>query len=229
MKSLVILPAPFEWIDIPGKGYSIAKYPITNAQYAKFIKAGGYTTESWWIKRGWQRKQDDGWAEPRFWQDSKWNGAEQPVIGVSWYEAVAFCLWLRDVTSENIMLPTEDQWQYAAQSDDGRIYPWGNEWDSSRCNNHFEMKGICKTTSVTQYEGKNNSPFGVVDMAGNVWDWCLTNHNTRTNHMNSNAKLRVLRGGSWIDFQPFMFQCDYRFSGYPYIRYYFNGFRLSRS
>ena len=66
------------------------------------------------------------WSEPRFWNDSQWNGAQHPVVGVSWYEAVAFCLWLSDVTGERIMLPTEDQWQYAAQGDDGRTYPWGN-------------------------------------------------------------------------------------------------------
>jgi len=184
LTSLDLMPKPFAWIDIPNKGYSIAKYPVTNAQFAEFIKAGGYEIEKWWTEEGWQKRlegwhyQDKtwqasgtSWTQPRYWDDKKLNGAMQPVVGVSWFEAVAFCLWLSDATGENIMLPTEDQWQYAAQGDDGRTYPWGNEWNRDLCNNNVDKKGIGKTTPVTQYEGKGDSPFGVVDMSGNVWEW----------------------------------------------------------
>ena len=123
-----ILPAPFAWIEIPGKNYALAKYPLTNAQYAPFIKAGGYKNKQWWTEAGWQTCQKEKWIEPRYWQDKDFNGADQPVVGVSWYEAVAYCLWLSEQTGQKIMLPTEEQWQYAAQGDDGREYPWGNEW-----------------------------------------------------------------------------------------------------
>jgi formylglycine-generating enzyme required for sulfatase activity len=215
--SVNLMPAPFEWINIPaGRGvmqthdanitldippqpYQISKYPITNAQYAKFMDAGGYNHQGWWTDQGWELCQKEKWTQPRYWTDANFNSATHPVVGVSWFEAVAFCLWLSDVTGEKIMLPTEAQWQYAAQGDDGRLYPWGDDWDENRCNHDVEGKGIGKTTSVTQFEGKNkgDSPFGVVDMAGNVWEWCLTDYDNLTNDMNSNATKRVLRGGSW--------------------------------
>lgn len=239
--SLDLMPQPFAWIEIPNKGYSIAKYPITNAQFAKFIEADGYKEEKWWTKEGWQKCQEgwhyDGgwkasgkaWTQPRYWNDSEWNGAEQPVVGVSWYEAVAFCLWMSEVTGEKIMLPTEDQWQYAAQGDDGRDYPWGKKWDASRCNNNVDSKGIGKTTPVRQYEGKGDSPFGVVDMAGNVWEWCLTDSENKTNDINSYVTYRVLRGGSWDSIYSDYFRCDNRNWNSPLNRSNLNGFRVSRS
>lgn len=226
--SLSLLSAPFEWIEIPKKGYSIAKYPVTNAQFVKFIEVGGYNTERWWTKDGWQKRQKENWAEPRYWGDSKWNGAEQPVVGVSWYESVAFCLWMSEATGEKIMLPTEDQWQYAAQGDDGRTYPWGNDWDATRCQNG--AGGNAKSTSpVTQYEGKGDSPFGVVDMAGNVWEWCLTDYDAKTNNINSSANSRVLRGGSWLNSDSVDGHCGNRYFRFPHYWYYDFGFRLSRS
>jgi len=235
--SLSLLPAPFDWIKIPARarspGYSIAKYPVTHAQFAKFIEAGGYKHQQWWTVAGWEQRQQAKWTEPRYWIDSTWNGAEQPVVGVSWFEAVAFCLWLSETTGEKIMLPTEDQWQYAAQGDDGRAYPWGPKWDASRCNNSVDSKGIGKTTTVRQYEGADgrpsgDSPFGVVDMAGNVREWCLTDYDTKTNDINSNITNRVLRGGSWYDYNADNFRCDYRNWSSPHDRGDFIGFRLSR-
>lgn len=225
------LPAPFAWVEIPKKGYSIAKYPVTNAQFAKFVEAGGYGEKRWWTAEGWQKRQEgwhyDGgwkpsgtsWTEPRYWRDSQWNGTEQPVVGVSWFEAVAFCLWLSDVTGKNIMLPTEDQWQYAAQGDDGRTYPWGNDWDCKRCNNSVKPCDSHVTTPVTQYEGrrKGDSPFGVVDMAGNVWEWCLTDYDNKTNDVNRSANTRVLRGGSWFVKNTDYFRCDYRGRNAPHV------------
>lgn len=242
--SLTLMPAPFDWIEIPKKGYRIAKYPVTNAQFATFIEAGGYKQQKWWTQAGWEAKakgwarnsskstwEETGtaWTQPRYWTDSQWNGAEQPVVGVSWYEAVAFCLWLSDVTGENIMLPTEDQWQYAAQGDDDRDYPWGNDWDCKRCNNSVKPCNSNVTTPVRQYEGKGDSPFGVVDMAGNVWEWCLTDYNNKTNDMNSYAEFRVLRGGSWLLSNTGNFRCDYRSRNDPLGRNSGLGFRVSCS
>jgi formylglycine-generating enzyme required for sulfatase activity len=239
LRSIDILPPPFAWIDIPaGKvvidsetktvaPFQIAKYPITNAQFAKFVEADGYNQLKWLTEVGW--KQREGWTQPRYWDNSNLNKDDQPVVGVSWYEAVAFCLWLSAATDESIMIPTEVQWQYAAQGDEGRAYPWGNNWDGSRCNNNVNGQGIRRTSPVREYEGKGESPFGVVDMAGNVWEWCLTDYETRTNDIYSNANKRVLRGGSWFEGNISDFQVRRRFWYNPRVWDGNYGFRIARS
>jgi len=241
-----LLPGPFAWVEIPGgRGtmetdeasvtlaiptarYWIGKYPVTNAQYAKFIEAGGYRERRWWTDAGWAARQENDWTEPRFWDDGRFNGAEQPVVGVSWYEAVAFCRWLSDVTGEKIMLPTEAQWQYAAQGGDGRAYPWGNEWDCTRCNNSASPCDSHATTPVRQYEGKGDSPFGVVDMAGNVWEWCATAYGTGSDALDG-TDVRVLRGGSWVNIYPVNLRAAVRYRLIPDDRYSNDGFRCARS
>ncbi len=243
-----LLPAPFSWVDIPaGKvklkvggylkadttfdvpAFSIARYPVTNAQFAKFVEAGGYRERQWWTEAGWEAREK-GWTAPRYWTDSKWNGADQPVVGVSWYEAVAFCKWLSATTGERIMLPTEGQWQRAAQGDDRRAYPWGNEWDCKRCNNSVEPCKSEVTTPVTRYEGeqKGDSFFGVTDMAGNVWEWCLTTYKTGSESLEG-EDARVLHGGSWYLNGVGRFRCDYRYRLFPQGRNDDGGFRISRS
>lgn len=259
-----ILPAPFDWIDIPaGKvtlenkkdfygggqtfevpAFAIAKYPITNAQFARFIEAGGYKNRPWWTEAGWDAREKGydwdskssswqptgkAWTAPRYWNDKKWNGSDYPVVGVSWYEAVAFCRWLSDITGENVLLPTEQHWQRAAQGNEGRTYPWGNEWDRNCCNNNVEDKGSGQTTPVTHYEGKGDSPFGVVDMAGNVWEWCLTDYETGSQEINISVNGRVLRGGSWCVNGTVNFRAAFRYWDHPYDRNVDNGFRCARS
>lgn len=210
---LDLLPPPFEWCDIPAGrvtleagGYvpkdgqtfdvatfAIAKYPITNAQFAKFIDVGGYWERRWWTDAGWMRRENDQWTKPRFWDDLEFNGADYPVVGVSWYEAVAFCTWLREISGVEVRLPTEQEWQRAAQGDDGREYPWENDFDTARCNTRGS--GIGRTTPVTQYPN-GASPYGVMDMAGNVWEWCLTEYPSGNTGLIGGVK-RVVRGGSW--------------------------------
>lgn len=250
-RSIDLLPAPFAWINIPAgtvtlhteKGriknyipegqsqtfdvpaFAIAKYPVTNAQFRLFVDAGGYSERTWWTDAGWARCEKEGWTEPRYWQDDRWNGTEQPVVGVSWYEAAAFCLWLSDLTGERIMLPTEQMWQRAAQGDDGREYPWGKKWAASRCNSNVDDKGIGRTTPVRQYEGEGDSPFGVVDLAGNVWEWCLTTYETGEIALNGTG-VRVLRGGSWNLNVTAFFRCAYRDWFNPNYWYNNAGFRL---
>lgn len=256
--SLDLMPAPFAWIEIPGahgwmdtcgpditlliptEKYWISKYPITNAQFATFIEAGGYKDKQWWTDDGWKACEEGWsensdskpagteWAEPRFWTHSKWNAAEQPVVGVSWYEAVAFCLWLSDVTGENIMLPSDSQWQYAAHANDGGVYPWGKDWDCRRCNNSVNPCRSRGATPVRQFEGKGDSPFGVVDMAGNVWEWCLTDYIHGTNDINTSDILPVLCGGSWDCDDVRLFRSGFCDGGIPYARSKGLGFRICR-
>jgi formylglycine-generating enzyme required for sulfatase activity len=241
---------PFEWIEIPagkvtltpdefGKKESylkrdtvfdiptflIAKYPITNAQYAKFVEAGGYGEDKWWTAVGWQRREKDGWTEPRYWQDAKWNGADYPVVGVSWYEAITFCRWLSEAMGENVLLPTEQEWQRAAQGDDSRWYPWGNEKPNEQLCNWD--RNIGRTTPVTQYP-KGASPYGVMDMSGNVWEWCLTAYRSGSTSLDE-LDTRVLRGGSWGDFVTDFLRVAYRSLSTSHDWHDGRGFRIARS
>ncbi|MFT5193681.1 MAG: hypothetical protein ACI85U_000686 [Candidatus Promineifilaceae bacterium] len=228
-KPKIVLPNLFDWIEILGKDYSISKYPVTNGQYALFVKDGGYKQDKWWTAEGVGKRNGEKWSEPRYWDDPKWNGESYPIVGVSWFEAVAFCNWLSEKQGQTIMLPTEEQWQYAAQGDDGRKYPWGNKWVDSKCNHNVGEKGIGKTTPVTQYEGKVDSPFGVVDMSGNVWEWCLTDYDKKTNDVDATAEYRVLRGGSWNYNNGEFFAVSDRDRVNPYFRRYDVGFRVALS
>lgn len=183
----VILPAPFTWIRIPDKNYSVAKYPTTNGQFDVFKRDGGYHNEEWWLQSGWEERVAKNWKAPRYWHDPKWNGATLPVVGVSWYEAVAYSRWLSRKLNERIELPTEEQWLYAAEGDDPRPFPWGKSWNADRCNSSAGTANWGQTSPVTKYQNIGDSPFGVVDMLGNVWEWCLEWDESK----------KPLRGGSW--------------------------------
>jgi len=107
---------------------------------------------------------------------------------------MAFTRWLSEKIGQTVTLPTEMQWQRAAQGDDERGYPWGNEFDPAKCNT--SESGFKKTTSVDQYP-EGASPFGVLDMAGNVREWCLNEYGDPLNVSGTGEGTRVLRGGSW--------------------------------
>jgi hypothetical protein len=246
--SLELMPEPFAWIDIPGNlgknwtgaSYKIAKYPVTNAQFAKFIEAGGYRERRWWTDAGWEAREQgwawvdeewkltgNPWIEPRYWNDIDFNGSEYPVVGVSWFEAIAFCSWLSEVTGEPILLPTDEQWQYAAQGDDGRLYPWGNEWDCKKCNNSVNPCDSNGTSPVRQFEGIGDSPFRVVDLVGNVWEWCLSDYDSNRSEINIFSGSRVVHGGHWYNNEPDFFHCNDRIGSYPSFGNYVIGFRLT--
>lgn len=142
--------------------YFIDKYPVTNAQFSQFIEANGYKQKVYWSEAGWQYNLDfnplDGDEIDAILQGDK----DCPVVNVSWYEAEAFAHWAGK------RLPTEAEWEKAARGTDGRIYPWGNEFDKTRLN-CAEAK-IEKSTPVTKYP-QGQSVYGCFDMAGNVWEW----------------------------------------------------------
>jgi formylglycine-generating enzyme required for sulfatase activity len=165
--------------------FAMGKYPVTNAQHQAFIADGGYEEDRWW--QGLARR----FTEPR---KAVCTIENHPRDAVSWYEAVAFCRWLSAKTGRHVSLPTESQWQYAAQGSDGRAFPWGSTFDKSLCNTR--ESGIGKTTPVDRYPN-GRSPFGVSDMAGNVWEWCLNEYADLSHVDTSGAAARVVRGGSW--------------------------------
>jgi iron(II)-dependent oxidoreductase len=178
--------------------YCISKYQVTCAYYLEFIAATG---------REWR------WAGAR-----KPERAAHPAVVVSWYDARAFCEWLTGVwrvegrisNEEHVRLPTEAEWEKAARGIDGRIWPWGNEPpDASRLN-----FGNSDTAPVGAHSPVGDSPYGVVDMAGNVWEWTSTlwgdvTHGQypypytmtdgRENLVACGSAQRVLRGGSFYN------------------------------
>lgn len=175
--------------------YRIGKYPVTNGQYRQFIDSGGYTPEGnhYWSREGWKSKEK--WTEPAFRCDVRFNAANQPVVGVSWYEAEAYCAWLTDhlrTTGEigqdqEIRLPREAEWEYAARGNGRRTWPWGSNWDSGRANT--AEGGVGGTTAVGMYPD-GVSPLKVFDMAGNVWEWSADWY--------EGSLRKSLRGGSWF-------------------------------
>ena len=119
----------------------MAKYPVTNLQFARFIQADGYEEKGFWSKKGWEYRQDNKWQAPRYWDDRQLNNPISPVVGISWFEAEAYAKWLNQqplpfAKPENyhVALPTEEEWEYAARSSDGREYPWGDEFVDAKTN-----------------------------------------------------------------------------------------------
>ncbi|MBN1562750.1 MAG: SUMF1/EgtB/PvdO family nonheme iron enzyme [Anaerolineae bacterium] len=248
-----LLPAPFEWIMIPAGtvtlkagGYlsepttfevapfAIGKYPITNQQYAPFIAADGYADQTWWTDIGWQHRVRHGITAPRYWGVRDFNDPNAPVMGVTWFEAVAYCNWLSaqaltptpspsEQGKLEITIPTEQQWQRAAQGDDGREFPWGNvdpKWGI--CNYARNANG---TTPVTEHPN-GASPFGVMDMSGNVWELTRTGWETGTDDLDSSER-RIVRGGSWVNDSPITLLTTLRDGPYPADGYHLYGFRIA--
>ncbi len=151
-------------IDLPE--YWIGRYPLTNAQYKRFVDATGYNA-------------------PRHWNGGNplADKLDHPVVYISWHDAQAYCNWA------GLALPTEEEWEKAARGSDGRIYPWGDDPPTAEHGNFNRTVG--ETTSVGRYSPWGDSPYGCVDMAGNVWEWTLSRDEAR----------RVLCGGSWFSGQ----------------------------
>lgn len=218
-------------IVILEKGFWIDKTPVTNEQYQRFLEANRKHREP---------QVDKDWAKPYNWSSLKCpKGSEKhPVVLVSWDDAQDFCKWAGK------SLPTEQQWEKAARGIDGRRWPWGNMWNRNNCNtascwaerdlwdyekdwkrwweNEYPKKfaGQIMTTKVGQF-AETFSPYGCLDNAGNVWEWC-------TDYYDDTKKTRVLRGGAW-DFRPVNAACACRGSIGPGIRDVGIGFRCART
>jgi iron(II)-dependent oxidoreductase len=209
--------------------FRIGRYPVTNAQYARFIEEGGYENRDYWIEAGRVWREAESIAQPRFWEDPKWNQPNHPVVGVSWYEAVAYCRWLSETTGQEFRLPSEAEWEKAARGEHGREWPWGNEFDPQKANT--EESGLRRTTPVGQYSPEGDSPYGASDMAGNVWEWCSTLERDYPYQPDDSREdlegegPRVVRGGSWFDDQRGV-RCAYRHWDDPDDRDLNLGFRV---
>jgi formylglycine-generating enzyme required for sulfatase activity len=279
--------------------FYIGRYPVTNAEYACFIAAGGYEDAAYWptaAARAWLRGEEAGesgavrqWLElwrrlqadtastlrqlersgvtprllesakvvagmtedelraalqdqvaersrvqPAYWDDARFNGPSQPVVGVTWFEALAYTRWLEkqlnvegctlkvwkrgemaDVNLEpstfNVQLPSEAEWALAARGRRGRRYGWGRRWDQWRANT---WEGhVLRTTPVGVYP-QGRTPEGIEDVTGNVWAWTRSLYQPYPYVVDGREDLeadgyRVLRGGCWVN-DPRYARCAYR-------------------
>ena len=202
--------------------FDIARYPVTNAQFQAFVDDGDYHDRRWW----------NGLKKPRF-KPSDWPQGNRPKINVSWYEAVAFTRWLsRQLNDKTICLPNEYQWERAARGTSGLVYPWGNEYRSGYANvdETFDKDGsepLGQTTAVGIYRHAA-SPEGVLDMAGNVWEWCLNAHD-KPNEVRDTPDKPALHGGAWNSFSENARAANRDNRHDSNDRYLSVGFRLLRS
>jgi formylglycine-generating enzyme required for sulfatase activity len=206
---------PIHKVYLPA--FWIMQTPVTNALYRAFVEASGYAKQDFWTPAGWQWRTKEKRTQPRYWGDKEWNQADYPVVGVSWYEAYAYARWLAHIAKLAIALPTEAQWEKAARGTDGRIYPWGNDEPNDQLLNYNNKIG--HTTDVGSYP-QGVSPYGCLDMAGNVWEWTSTLYKPYPYRLEDGREDphdtggRVLRGGSWYG-NLAVARCTVRGSGSP--------------
>ncbi|MEE9354053.1 MAG: SUMF1/EgtB/PvdO family nonheme iron enzyme [Methylococcaceae bacterium] len=260
--------------------FNISKFPITNAQFQCFIDADGYDNDRYWkyseaalawrngkqadlsllkdlddkLRINWESwlLQDTQRASPRFWEQRQWNIPNHPVVGISWYEALAYCKWLNEclrqpklpdqpVIKGIIRLPSEEEWEYAARGTQGLIYAWGNKSDKDKGN--YQETQLERTTSVglfppgIAFDGSTN----IYDLSCNVWEWTQSRWGKSINqpdfeyrHWGQQDKdrndpepveLRVIRGGSWDDDRRDA-RCASRYRIHPINRINDVGFRV---
>jgi formylglycine-generating enzyme required for sulfatase activity len=147
------------------------------------------------------------------------------VIGVTWYEAYAYCRWLAAITKQPYRLPTEAEWEKAARGTDKRLYPWGNQSWPGMCN--IKDEGIGHTTPIDQYSPSGDSPYGVADMMGNVWEWCQTKWTKNNRHADNDPEgsmHRVVKGGAW---NYSLVEITHHFGDEPIFATTSQGFRLA--
>ena len=204
--------------------FYIAVHEITNAQYKRFVDATGHRPPDAY----------DGEGEPApVWQGNAFppDQADHPVTGVSWEDADAYCRWA------GLRLPTEPEWEKAARGEDGRTWPWGNEFDEGRCRSAV---GERAATGRVYEHPEGRSPYGLFAMAGNVAEWCLDWYDAANDYEAyrrgdlsprlQGAELRVTRGGGWHNAEfDWMLRTSQRGHCAPGERHCEIGFRVAMS
>jgi formylglycine-generating enzyme required for sulfatase activity len=201
--------------------YWIAKYPVTYSQYARFVEEDGYRRKTFWSKEGWAWCEKEEREQPACWDDANFNNPIFPVVGVTQYEAQAYCNWLTErlqvvdsprveqgdkwteINLEpgtfHVRLPSEEKWERTARGTDGLDYPWGDVFDFSKANAAEEFSRGIGTTAVCAYP-QGVSPVGAWDMSGNVWEWTLSLYRPYPSEGREDAKANgacVIRGGGF--------------------------------
>jgi formylglycine-generating enzyme required for sulfatase activity len=289
--------------DLTLASFELAVHPVTNAEYGRFLQAGGYRQHAYWPGRAlawrngevgqeamqqsyrqsrqivldalgpeataeairdrfqrslanarfWQehiRESDEtfeAWlreafpppsgpfTKPYFWRSLTWDNPAQPVVGVCWYEARAYCLWLNDLLgSAAYRLPSEAEWEAAGRGrGEWRRYAWVGDFDPLRANTAETRLGV--TTPVGVFPGGATPDTGLLDLCGNVWEWTATPWTEGEAWAPAlgatDGELdgrRVVRGGSWRDIQAGA-RLGYRHYDDPDFRYGELGFRVCRA
>jgi formylglycine-generating enzyme required for sulfatase activity len=190
---------PEDALPIGIQGLRMAAYPVTVAQFRPFVAGDGYRNSAYWTKTGWGWREQGQQQAPIVWEQRAVHIDTYPVVGITWYEAVAYCHWLTARLHEKgylaegyvVRLPTEAEWEWAARGPQANRWPWGEEWLSGACNS--EEAHITLPSAVGTFPAGRNwcgclatdAPAGVnavggdqasavQDLAGNVWEWCST-------------------------------------------------------
>jgi formylglycine-generating enzyme required for sulfatase activity len=159
--------------------YWIGRFPVSVARWKLFVKENDYKPD----------------------EKSLQDPDDHPARYVNWNDAMVYCKWLSEKSGLPVTLPSEAEWEKAARGTDGRIYPWGDEFDKDKCNT--SESGIKNTTPVGMYSPAGDSPYGCADMAGNIWEWTRSKfkpypYNAEDGRENlEGTDARVVRGGSW--------------------------------
>jgi formylglycine-generating enzyme required for sulfatase activity len=171
-------------------------------------------------------------SQPAFWKDRERNNPSQPVVGITWFEARAYCAWLSEVTGKAYRLPSEAEWEAAARGQaegNPHKYPWGDEWDKEKANT---IEGrVMKPSPVGAYSAAGAvGLFGAEDQAGNVYDWTSSlflpyPYDAEKSELEEADAERVARGGSWNNNHRNA-RCAYRFRDIPDVFGSYVGFRL---
>lgn len=207
--------------------FYIGLYCVTNAQYATFLNTW---RPPWELVSHWIRLDADChlvFDGTRF-AVGRETYANHPIVQVTWWGAIAYCEWAE------LRLPRELEWERAARGEDDRPYPWGRQFYLDRCR-HYGNRGSDRTCAVDAY-AKGCSPYGLYNMAGNVWEWCADTYDAEAyaryaaGHMDLPASPgpRVVRGGAWDATEESCLRCSYRAQSDPdYTRLDTHGFRCA--
>jgi formylglycine-generating enzyme required for sulfatase activity len=195
--------------EIALPGYWIGRYPVTVAHWRDFIQSSGFKCE----------------------EKSLGNLDNCPVTDVSWDDAMTYCHWLSEKTGLHVTLPSEAEWEKSARGTDGRVYPWGNEFNGSNCNSQESSVG--EKTEVKKYDPQGNSLYGCADMAGNIWEWTRSlfqpkypyKFDNECEDIKSTEKRITLRGGSYVNSAEFV-RCAMRMENGSSDRDNIIGFRV---
>jgi formylglycine-generating enzyme required for sulfatase activity len=257
--AMVLIPAgEFQMGDSFGEGYanelpvhtvnldaySIGIYEVMNAEYKPFVEADGYADESYWAAGGF----GDYGETPVYWDNVQYQGGglqgtgSFPVVGVSWHEAMAYCVWLSAQTGQTWRLPTEAEWEKAARGTSANRYSWGDNIDGEHANymnsggpwNTLAPVGFYNGNAGEAYATRSNaSSFGVYDLNGNVIEWTadIFDENYYANSPTSNptgpetGRYRVMRGGGW-DEETIYLRNAFRYNEDVMFRRFCYGFRV---